>query len=92
MKETIDFEAAVVHPAQAFKRPADVVSARELSRDQKIRILEAWEADERLLMTATEENMGGGEQPRLPDVQKALRDLGIEPSELEGAGTAKTGH
>lgn len=92
MKERMDFETTVVDPARAFERPSDVVSASEFSHEQKVRILEAWEADERLLMTATEENMGGGEQPRLPEVQKALRALGVEASELTGAGTAKSGH
>jgi hypothetical protein len=48
----------------------------ELSRDEKIKILQSWELDARRLLESAEENMTGGEKDRLPEVLKALRELG----------------
>lgn len=91
MTGKVDFDKALLDPSLAFGSPSDVASAPDLTREQKVRILRSWEEDARLLMTASEENMGGGEQARLGEVHKALRALGLDVSELErGAGTAKT--
>ncbi len=74
----IDYEKALLDPRTMFKNPAEVVRANALSRDQKIKILEAWEHDARQLMTATAENMSGGEEPQLRQVHEALRKLNAE--------------
>jgi len=91
MAERVDFEKALLDPSTAFGTPDNVLSAREFTHEQKVRILREWEEDARLLMTAAEENMGGGEGARLGEVHEALRALGIDVADLNGgAGTAKT--
>ena len=41
----MDFEKAKLNPAASFKSPQEVASKRELSREQKIEILQRWEQD-----------------------------------------------
>jgi len=45
-------------PASFFKTPSDVLLADDLSRAEKIDILERWAYDEREKSVAEEENMG----------------------------------
>jgi hypothetical protein len=79
MTETsIDYEKALLDPKAMFASPAEVVRNKALSREQKIKVLEAWEHDARQLMTATAENMSGGEEPQLRQVHEALRKLNAE--------------
>lgn len=66
-------------PTAHFDRPADVLTATALSHEQKLQVLERWEADARELMVASDESMGGGEPARLDEVHAALRQLGVEP-------------
>ncbi|HKG73297.1 MAG TPA: hypothetical protein VKA79_03575 [Aestuariivirgaceae bacterium] len=61
-------------PSRAFSSPRDVV-ASALPREEKIRILRSWELDARRLLESAEENMTGGEKDRLPEIQRALREL-----------------
>jgi hypothetical protein len=61
-------------PSRAFSSPRDVVES-ELPREEKIRILRSWELDARRLLESAEENMTGGEKDRLPEIQRALREL-----------------
>jgi hypothetical protein len=77
-KESRDFKDILADPTGHFDRPSDVVEAPSLSREQKIEILNRWEADSRELMVATDEGMGGGEQNRLGEVHAALKQLGVE--------------
>lgn len=75
----VDYEEALKDPAAAFGSPGDVVTAAGITREQKIEILKRWEADARLLMVASDENMTGGEQQRLQEVQEAMRALEADP-------------
>ena len=61
-------------PSRAFSSPRAVVES-ELPREEKIRILRSWELDARRLLESAEENMTGGEKDRLPESQRALREL-----------------
>jgi len=61
-------------PSRAFSSPRDVVES-ELPREEKIRTLRSWELDARRLLESAEENMTGGEKDRLPEIQRALREL-----------------
>jgi len=61
-------------PSRAFSSPRDVVESA-LPREEKIRILRSWELDARRLLESAEENMTGGEKDRLPEIQRALREL-----------------
>lgn len=67
----------------AYPTPRDVVAAKDLSRDQKIKTLKDWEYDLRQMMVASEENMPGPERQgdtseRLQKIQDALDELGYE--------------
>ncbi|HKU99545.1 MAG TPA: hypothetical protein VJR58_29905 [Vineibacter sp.] len=82
---------ATVTPTKEFDRPADVLRAAHLSRDQKIAVLKQWELDARLLQTAAEEGMGGGEPNLLDEVKKALAALDADKADTDGQGPTKTG-
>jgi hypothetical protein len=69
-------ERALVDPQSVFARPADVVEADGPSADEKLKILRQWEADAREMLVATEENMGGGEDPLLDEVVEAIARIG----------------
>lgn len=69
-------DRAIDDPTRAFKSPREVVES-ELSREEKIKVLKSWELDARRLLESAEENMAGGEKDRLPEVLKALRQLGV---------------
>src|SRR5262249_39515508 len=64
-----------VSPARIFKSPMDVVEANDIGPGEKLAILQAWEADERALLRAEDEGMGGGEHAHLHKVQAALDHL-----------------
>lgn len=87
-----DAKAPTVTPTKDFDRPADVLRAAHLSREQKIAVLKQWELDARLLQTATEEGMGGGEPNMLSEVKAALDKLGAVSGQKDGGdGPTKTG-
>jgi hypothetical protein len=65
---------AIDDPSRAFSSPRQVVES-ELPREEKIKILRSWELDARRLLESAEENMTGGEKDRLPEIQRALREL-----------------
>ena len=53
----------------------DVVETDDIDLAAKLAILKAWEADERALLRAEDEGMGGGEHAHLHKVQAALDHL-----------------
>ena len=55
----------------------DVVEASNIAPTEKLAILKAWEADERALLRAEDEGMGGGEHAHLHKVQAALNHLAV---------------
>jgi hypothetical protein len=75
MKSEPQKDKAIDDPTRAFDSPREVVES-ELPREEKIKILQSWELDARRLLESAEENMAGGEKDRLPEVLKALRELG----------------
>ena len=62
--------------------PAHVVVDPALSKDQKVRALEAMEQDARQLSTATTEGMDGGELTRLHEVLVAKSTLDLPPDSI----------
>ena len=68
-------DRAKLSPARAFKSPMDVVEANDIKPAEKLAILKGWEADERALLRAEDEGMGGGEHAHLHKVQAALYHL-----------------
>jgi hypothetical protein len=73
--ETLE-EAALVSPTTVFDTPEDVVESDDLTKHEKVRILDQWEADATALQTATDEGMSGGKLSRLDDVNEAKTKLG----------------
>jgi hypothetical protein len=76
MREQNYLDRAKLNPARAFKTPMDVVETDDIDAAAKLAILKAWEADERALLRAEDEGMGGGEHAHLQKVQAALAQLG----------------
>src|SRR4051794_38415682 len=70
---------AKLNPARTFKSPMDVVETDDIEAAEKLAILQAWESDERALLRAEDEGMGGGEHAHLHKVQAALDHLRDEP-------------
>jgi hypothetical protein len=75
----MDFEKAKLNPAAVFKNPQEVVSSQELSREQKIEILQRWEQDARLMEVAEEESMPGPQPKLLQPIRDALHALNCWP-------------
>ncbi|HEX5607183.1 MAG TPA: hypothetical protein VFY96_11740 [Candidatus Binatia bacterium] len=75
----MDFEKAKLNPAAVFKSPQEVVSIQELSREQKIEILQQWEQDARLMEVAEEESMPGPQAKLLQPIRDALHALNYWP-------------
>ncbi len=73
----IDIEKALFNPTSVFKSPEEVIYKKELSREQKIKILCQWEYDIREQQVAEEEGMMGHPQTDILDrVLGALNKLG----------------
>jgi hypothetical protein len=79
-----DIDTIAANPSKFFKAPADVLVAPKLSRNDKIKILQQWEVDARLLAVAEEENMGAGESSHLGAIVSALIALEDE-NKMPGA-------
>lgn len=74
---------AIADASKVFDTPMTVVDAKDLSREEKIKILKNWELDARRLISSGDENMideRGPPHSRLPEVQEALRALEVEPA------------
>ncbi len=86
----VDIDKALVDPALVFKAPEEVLADNELSREQKIKILQRWEYDVRELQVAEEEGMEGPQPATLDVVLRALRALGA-PADTERSAPTKQG-
>lgn len=88
VRDMVDFDAAIQAPATVFARPADIVTAPGLTREQRIRLLRQWEWEALQLEVATEENMPGRNPDRTPlsEIREALKRVGAT-GEPGSAGT-----
>ncbi len=75
-------EEACISPASAFDTPDDVVDTDELTKKEKVAVLDQWEADAKALQTATDEGMTGGKRPGLDDVKAAQTKLDATAPEI----------
>ena len=75
----MDFEKAKLNPAADFKSPQDVASNQQLSRDQKIEILQRWEQGAIAMEVAEEEGMPGPQPKLLQPIREALHTLNFWP-------------
>lgn len=76
-------DAARARAGFELARPQDIAEREDMSREQKIALLEQWEQDLREEMVAEEENMAGAGGPMadtLTDVLQALGRLGKDSS------------
>lgn len=62
--QTEDFDVVATNPAAYYEGPAEVLADAELTREQKLRILEEWEIDLKRTLESDSEGMAQG-----PDVQ-----------------------
>jgi hypothetical protein len=70
---------ALLHPANAFSHPVDVVRDRDMTLNEKRAILAAWASDACAIEAAPELRInGGGNVVRFDDVMDALRLLDRE--------------
>jgi hypothetical protein len=88
----VDVKKALLDPSAVFKRPEHVIESKDLTREQKIEILQRWEYDIRQLQVADEESMTAPrpEPVTLDAVLKALRELGA-PADVEHSAPTKQG-
>ncbi|MBI2256115.1 MAG: hypothetical protein HYU58_15945 [Proteobacteria bacterium] len=76
------FETAMQDVAKAYGSPADLIADDELTRPQKLKLLQQWDYDLGLLLVAAEENMTGPGSSvtaeRMRTVRDAIKLLGVE--------------
>ena len=78
------FEAAMLDVAKAYGSPAQLLADDDLTRAQKLKLLQQWDYDLGLLLVAAEENMTGPgasvTAERMRSVRDAIKRLGVIPS------------
>jgi hypothetical protein len=70
-----DIERAMISPSAVFDSPSEIVASPGLSEKLKIELLQRWAVDAHALQRASDENMSGGESPRLDEINAALTKL-----------------
>jgi hypothetical protein len=78
----------LLHPSQAFDRPADVVNDPDLSLDEKRAILASWASDACAVeaLPALRHSPGGKRVVSFDDIMNALRALDREACAAAAAG------
>jgi hypothetical protein len=71
----------LLHPAQAFEHPPDVVNDPDLTLNEKRAILASWASDACAIAPALRRPSGAREPVRFDDVMEALRDLDRQTKE-----------
>ena len=57
----MDMEKIMLNPERTFKTPEEIADSNELTKAEKIKLLESWAYDIQELEKAEEENMGGND-------------------------------
>ncbi len=70
-----DYDRALLAPEEVFESPMDVVNTDSMTPEQKLKVLQHWEANARDLQVATEESMTGPGRPHLGEVRRAINKL-----------------
>jgi hypothetical protein len=89
------FEKLIPDVSKHFATPEALLAAKDLTREQKLKLLQQWEYDLQLQQVASEENMTdetapGNSAERIQQVHQAAEKLGAMPDSDKGGG-AKTG-
>lgn len=66
---------SIKSPEKAFSKPKDVVLARHLNKNEKLKILKNWEDEKKAELKAEEENMDSNEVSS--DTAETLQDISI---------------
>src|SRR4051812_36529828 len=75
-KERVTFELdELLHPAQAFNHPSEVVNDPDLSLNEKRAILASWASDACAIEAAPELRLGAKVPVRFDDIMDALQSL-----------------
>lgn len=69
------FDVVVGNPQASYGDPQEVLDDDELSREEKIKVLESWRAEEVHMQESTAEGFAGGEPSHLDEVIKALHAI-----------------
>jgi len=89
--ETKQFDAAMQDVAKVYGSPADLLADDDLTRPQKLKLLQQWDYDLGLLLVAAEENMAGPDSgktsERLRAVRDAIKRLGVDADPEETASS-----
>lgn len=93
-----DFEKAQLDVSKVFGSPEDLCRQPDLTREQKLKLLQQWEYDLQLLLVAAEENMPAqaksNESDKTADlvqrIHKLVAQMGAE-ADPEKGGPAKAG-
>ena len=91
-----DFEKALLDVSKVFDSPEDIAHHADLTREQKLKLLQQWEYDLQLLLVAAEENMPSqGSEPGktaelVQRIHKIVAQMGAE-ADPEKGGPAKAG-
>ena len=89
------FEAAMLDVAKAYGSPAQLLADDDLTRAQKLKLLQQWDYDLGLLLVAAEENMTGPgasvTAERMRSVRDAIKRLGVatDPEDPHAAANGK---
>ena len=91
------FDGMQTDVAKHFAKVQDLVDDENLTRPQKVKLLEQWDYDMQLLLTASEENMpnsdsgsSGKVAETIKQLRQALTDLGAA-HDPDAAGPGKVG-
>jgi len=89
------FETAMQDVAKAYANPAALIADDDLTRPQKLKLLQQWDYDLGLLLVAAEENMTGPGSSmtaeRLRTVRDAIKLLGVETNPEDTHAAASNG-
>ena len=90
------FDDALTDVAKIYAHPGDIAAAKDLSQQQKVKLLRQWEFDLRENLVASEENMTaaspeGSSAELLRDVRKTLMALGADHKDETAAPTKSGG-
>lgn len=86
MKE-FDLKTAISNPSSVFDDPNEVMQA-DISKEDKIKILQSWEYDLRDISVAEEENMGDIEHPETEHLS-IIHDILDQLNALDDSGDTK---
>ena len=82
------FQKALMDPQSAFEAPEKIVTARDLTTDQKVEILRRWECNAAEEAVALEEGMPGEESNMLRRILLALGEI-AGPIDVEHTAPTK---